>query len=220
MEAHRFHELNDAQLDDLSDEDLIAYIRHGRAAGRHDAVTTGLRVMVFGHYGNVERRVRMKVPVEAIDEVTGEIIIRAMKSAFDGESVGQFVSWLKVITSRVIAEYWRKGDKAQGGVERPDALPDRDASDQAGGRGVAPEPRSEGGYAAVDTQAVVDDLLAGLGSDKHRRGVELYLLDGWSAAEAGRKVGDELGEELSEQNVHQIASRFRRELRDQLGGAG
>lgn len=222
MSRDSFHELSEPQLHALSDEELIAYIRSGRAAGRFDAVTVALRIMVFGHYENVERRVRMKVPPDAVEEVTGEAFVRAVKAAFDGESVGQFVSWLGKITRAAIADYFRRGaTKAAGGVARPDRLPEgAPGSENAEGRRRGPdlEPATTGEFDALNSQLVVDQVLDGLAA-AHRRAVELYVFDGWGGAEVGRKIGEELGDELSEANVHQIASRFRRDLRHALGGA-
>jgi RNA polymerase sigma factor (sigma-70 family) len=223
LTTDRFRELSEAQLQNLSDEELITYIRSGRAAGRSDAVTLALRIMVFGHYANVERRVRIKVPTEAVEEVTGDAFVRALKAAFDGDSVGQFVSWLGQITRAAIADYYRRGaPKHPGGVARPDRLPEGPpGSEDVGGRkrGREVEPATSGEYDAVESQLVVDHVLNGL-STAHRRAVELYLFDGWAGVDAGRKIGEELGEELSEANVHQIASRFRRELRAALGTPG
>ena len=41
---------------------LIDYIRKARAAGRGDAVTLALRILVFGYLDTIERRVALKVP--------------------------------------------------------------------------------------------------------------------------------------------------------------
>jgi len=49
--------------------------------------------------------------------------------------------------------------------------------------------------------------------------VELYVLDGWAAEEAAAKVNEEfsdLNPPMSVDNVHKIASRFRKELRKAL----
>lgn len=214
-----FRPLSESQLDELSDDEMINYMRQGRAAGEHDAVIVALRVLVFGHYGNVERRVRMKVPPEAVDEVTGDAFVRAMKAAFDGESVGQFSSWLNTITRAAIADYFRRGaPKELGGVGRPDALPepgtDREPDDAR--RRAGREPSTSGEYDALEYQVIVDGILGRM-QPRHKRAVELYLFEGYTGAEAGLKVGDELGDPLTEANVHQIALRFRKDLRAELG---
>jgi RNA polymerase sigma factor (sigma-70 family) len=214
-----FRPLSESQLDGLSDDEMIDYMLQGRAAGEHDAVIVALRVLVFGHYGNVERRVRIKVPPEAVDEVTGDAFVRALKAAFDGESIGQFVSWLNTITRAAIADYYRRGaPKELGGVGRPDPLPeagtDRESND--GRRRAGHEPSTSGEYEGLEYQVMVDGILGRM-QPNHKRAVELYLFEGYTGAEAGRKVGDELGEPLTEANVHQIASRFKKDLRSELG---
>jgi DNA-directed RNA polymerase specialized sigma24 family protein len=177
-----FRPLGETELARLPDDELIAYLRraHGQSA------RTALAILVYGHWPNVARRVSMKVPAGAVEDVTADVLVSAIQSAFDGRSRGEFVVWLRTITARRIADFHRRP------VAQTVPLDDVEA--------VAP---SEG---AVAVQDAVERVLARL-SGEHRRVVELVVLEGRAAGEV---------EGVSAANVHQIASRFRRALREEL----
>ena len=183
-----FRPLAQHDLERLDDDALIAYMRAAGRAG-HESAALALAVLVHGVRHNVRRRVLMKVPPQDVDDVTDEILAKAVLSAFGGTSGGQFGSWMNTITQRAIADYHRRGP----------------------GR-LETEPLEDRGIAAPDEQTVetadaVERVLAEL-SDEHRRVVERSL-SGFAASEIGG---------VSDANVHQIVSRFRRALRGQLGG--
>lgn len=94
-------------LDGLTDEELIAYIAAMRSRGNAEAAATGLGVLVFGHWENVRRRVALRVPSVEVEDLTGEIIPSAVRSAFDGTSEGEFIVWLGTIVKRRIADFYR-----------------------------------------------------------------------------------------------------------------
>ena len=48
-------------------------------------------MLVFGHWHNVSRRVALKVPPSAVEDVTADVLVSAIQSAFDGVSAGEFV---------------------------------------------------------------------------------------------------------------------------------
>jgi len=149
-----------------------------------------LRILVFGHWANVERRVRLKVPSADVEDVTADVIYSAVRSAFSGASVGEFVSWLDTITRRRIADYHRAR-------QDPPVAPDFDLVD----------PSADG---LVETQDAIERVLAQL-SEAHRAVVLRHVLDGVPAREVAVQLG------VGEDNVAQIASRFRRRLRAALG---
>jgi DNA-directed RNA polymerase specialized sigma24 family protein len=174
--------LGEAELARLSDDELIAYLRKADAV----SARTALSILVYGHWHNVARRVALKVPPAAVEDVTADVLVSAIQSAFDGVSVGEFVVWLRTITARRIADYHRR--------PVPQTVPIED---------VEPEAPSEG---VIAVQDAVERVLARL-SAEHRRVVERVVFEGRSASEV---------EGFSEANVHQIASRFRRALREEL----
>ena len=157
------------------------------AAG-HESAALALAILAYGYRENVRRRVVMKVPPQDVDDVTAEILTKALLSAFDGTSGAQFGAWMNTITLRAIADYHRRGP----GRIATEPLEDRDLE--------AP------GEHAVELRDVLERVLAGL-SDEHRRVIVLWL-QGYAAPEI---------EGVSDANVHQIVSRFRRALRGQLG---
>ena len=177
------------ELERLDDDALIAYMRDAGAAG-HESAALALAILVYGQRHNVRRRVLMKVPSQDVDDVTDEILAKAIVSAFDGTSGGQFGSWLNTITKRAIADYHRRGP----GRLETDPLEERDLE--------APQEH------AVEALDALERVLATLRVE-HRRVVELWL-QGFAAPEI---------EGVSDANVHQIVSRFRRALRGQLGDA-
>jgi RNA polymerase sigma factor (sigma-70 family) len=190
-----FRTLDEPDLQRLADGELIAYMRHARAAGDPSA-STALAILVYGYWPNVERRVRMKVPPQHVEDLAGDIVADAITSAFDGQSVGEFVAWLNTITRREIADFYRRG---------PGRMDVGDAD------GLEPEAPSETGE--VEVRDAIERVMATL-RDDHRAIVDMVVFDDRSAGEAAGAAG------TTEANVHQIVSRFRRALRAELEAGG
>jgi DNA-directed RNA polymerase specialized sigma24 family protein len=180
-----FRPLGEAELVRLADDELIAYVRAARAVG-HASGRVALAVLVYGHWHNVARRVALKVPVAAVEDVTSEVLVSALQSAFDGSSEGEFGVWLRTITARRIADFHRR--------PRAVTVPLEDVSAEAPSDGV------------VLVADAVERVLSRL-SAEHRRVVEAVVFEGRAASEV---------DGVSAANVHQITSRFRRALREEL----
>ena len=73
-----FRALPDHELDRLGDRALIGYLRAARAAGQDGAARRALQLLVFGHWDLVEARVAMRVPSEAVQDVTADVVVRAI----------------------------------------------------------------------------------------------------------------------------------------------
>jgi DNA-directed RNA polymerase specialized sigma24 family protein len=174
--------LSEAELMRLSDDALIEYLRG--APG--DSTRLALAILVYGHWDNVARRVALKVPAAAVEDVTAEVLVSAIQSAFDGESAGEFVVWLRTITARRIADFHRR--------RAPQSVPLDD---------VVLEAPDASGLAVAD---LIEHVLARL-SEGHRRVVELVVFEGVAPSDV---------DGVSVANVHQITSRFRRALREEL----
>jgi RNA polymerase sigma factor (sigma-70 family) len=196
----RFERKPDHELDRLDDEALVAYARAARDAGDPAAGARAIAVLVYGHWTNVEHRLRVKVPREHVEDVAADIVASAIQSAFDGTSVGEFRAWLGRITKRRVADYHRRAEKT------PATVPLVLDPDEAG----APDPAAASDEGLVETRDVVDRVLAGL-SEAHRRVIELVVFDARTASQAAQEVPG-----MREDNVHQIVSRFRRALRRAL----
>jgi hypothetical protein len=80
-----FRALGEAELGRLDDDALIAYVRDARRQ-RHGSARVALAVLVYGHWHNVARRVALKVPAAAVEDVTADVLVSALGAAFDGSS--------------------------------------------------------------------------------------------------------------------------------------
>lgn len=191
-----FRPFDEARLQRLDADALIDYMRQARRAG-HGSAALALAFLVYGHWANVERRVRLKVPELHVEDLTAEIISSAITSAFDGKSVGQFISWLNTITQRAIADHYRRGPGRMPLEEPPPIEP------------AAPPEEGE-----VEIRDAIERVLTSMRPD-HREVVDIVVFQGGTAADA---VGQVPG--MTEANVHQIVSRFRRALRGELEADG
>jgi RNA polymerase sigma factor (sigma-70 family) len=203
-----FEELPERRLEDLSDEQLVDYLRRARAAGRHDAMKPAVGVLVYGYWDNLVNRARLKLPGDAdAEEVAAEAVASAIVSAFDGRSVGEFRSWLHTILSRRIADWWeakeRKLDKTR--------LPSEHLGDEeVWGREPSVDFEGEALFARECVRRALDEVE----DARHRRVIDLYVFGPHSAAETAELVGDG----MTEANVHQISSRFQRRARELIEG--
>jgi RNA polymerase sigma factor (sigma-70 family) len=139
----------------------------------------------------------LKVPRHEVGEVVGEVMESALKSAFGGVSVGEFRNWIHTIADRRIADHFRRN--------RLETTRLPDGSEEAGGQDL-PVPPYEG---TVDVQRALDVAVAGL-SDVHRRIVDLYVFADMTAGDVAART------EETEANVHQVASRFRKRMKELL----
>jgi RNA polymerase sigma factor (sigma-70 family) len=195
-----FHERSEQELSRLSDEQLVGYLKEARSRGCFDAMTLAVRVLAFGYIDNVRYRVMMRVPSEDVLDVTMDVMVSAMKAAFDGESTGEFRSWLNTITQRRVADYHRRKES------RPDTVPlPEPGNEDSWGQ----EPSADFEGTALDAQSVVDTAMAEL-SDAHSQIVDLYIFEDRAAADVATEC------DTSEANVHQVASRFRKRVRELL----
>jgi RNA polymerase sigma-70 factor (ECF subfamily) len=199
-----FTPLPEHNLDRLSEDQLIAYVRAARTAGDLQAGRLGLGFLVYGQEPSVRARVRMKVPAEAVEDLTSDILVRAITSAFNGQSVGEFRNWLTTITKRAIADYHRTQKR------RPltDALPEEHANSDPDVWGPQIGVPSETGV--VELRMVIADAMAQL-SETHRLVIELHVFAEMTAPEVCATIPG-----MSEANVNQIASRFRKRARERL----
>lgn len=206
-----FRPLPEIELARLSDDQLIAHIVAAREAGDHDGARSALGILAFRRYDDIRRRVLIKVPPEDADDVTSEVFASAIKSAFDGTSVGEFVNWLKTITRFRIADYHR------GRPDQPDLrlAEDQEGDEEAWGKELSEDDFSD----RVDTEDLIEQSMSDL-SAPHRAVVEFYVFGGLSAKKTAEEVNmfceDELTKPMTEANVYQIGKRFRDRLRKLL----
>jgi RNA polymerase sigma factor (sigma-70 family) len=203
--------LNENELNRLDSDALIAYIREAHDAGKPDCARTALGVLVFRHFDDVERRVRIKIPTADVQDVAMNAVTSAFKSAFDGTAVGQFVSWLNTIVDRRIVDYHRR-PRAE---EVP--LPEEHVeAEEIWGSAATTEPET----GTVEAQELIDQAMPD--NDVHRTVIDIYVFEDLGAEETADRINDTFGDELDQpmtaENIHQIASRFRKKLREMLDG--
>jgi RNA polymerase sigma factor (sigma-70 family) len=182
-----FRPLGESELLRLDDDQLIAYLRTARRAG-DPSDRLALGILVRGHWDNIRRRVSLRVPREAVEDVAGDVVMSAIQSAFDGSSQGEFGAWLGQIIRRRIADYHRRRESQAATL---DDLPL-----------IAPDEHE------IETRDAIERVLARR-NPRHRAVLERWL-SGVPAAEIAELEG------LSATNVHQIISRFRADLRREL----
>jgi RNA polymerase sigma factor (sigma-70 family) len=203
-----FEELSEGQLDNLSDEELVDYLRRAREAGRHEAMKPAVAVLVYGYWDNLVNRARLKLRSDAdAEDVAAEAVASAIVSAFDGKSVGEFRSWLHTILSRRIADWYEAKEQKLGKTLLPS---EHQGDEEVWGR----EPWVDFEGDALFARGCVRQALEEIEDPRHRRVIDLYVLGPNSAAETAALVGDG----MTEANVHQISSRFQRRVRELLEG--
>lgn len=198
-----FDPLPDSDLQRLDDESLVAYGRAARDAGHPAASRRALAFLVYGHERDVIRRVSLRVPRHAVEDVARDALVRAIAAAFDGTSVGEFRSWLNTIIERTAADFYRRAGRRPKETELPGEHGGEEALWEA-------EPSVESETGAIELRIVIEDTLASL-SDTHRQVVELHVFEGRPARDVCATI-----EGMTEANVAQIASRFRARLRERL----
>jgi RNA polymerase sigma factor (sigma-70 family) len=199
-----FRELPDHHLQTLSDEQLIAYTRAAREAGRHDAMKPAIAVLAYGYWDILVNRARLKLPESDAEQVAGEALESAVVSAFAGSSVGEFRSWLHTILSRRIADYWQKRERT---VPTQMLASEHQGSEEVWGEEPAVGFEGEALHAQECVRAALEEL-----PQAHLRVVRLYVLGPHTATEAASIAGDA----MTEDNVHQISSRFQKRVRELL----
>ncbi len=60
------------------------------------------------YYPQVVKRVRYLVPTEDVEDVTQEVFISVMRSLKNFRGAAKFSTWLRVLTSRQIADFYRR----------------------------------------------------------------------------------------------------------------
>jgi len=189
----------------MSDDQLVAYLRAARAAGRPEAMKPALAILVFGYWDILVGRARLRLPASDAEDVAGEATASAIASAFDGNSIGEFRSWLHTILARRVADYHEARKRRPRTTE---LVTEHAGEEQIWGH----EPAVPFAGDALFASQCLTRARAELRDESHQRAIDLYVLGPMSAVEAASEVG----RGMTEANVHQIASRFQRRFRELL----
>ncbi len=213
MHDRAFRPLSDLEINALSDEQILEYVVLARERGELAHATRALQMLVWGYRDIITVRVSLKVPKPDVQDVADAALLRAVASAlrpgaFAGASIGEFRSWAHTVVDRAIADYWRKRERSPVETVLPDEHEGEDGASHA--VGITPDHAVE-----TDVQAVIDQARGELAED-HRKVVDGYVFEGLSARETATSVGNG----MSESNVHQIATRFRKRMRELLDESG
>lgn len=216
---NEFRRLTQTELDRLDDDQLVAYVAAARQMRDVEAAREAAGILAFRHWPRVRGMVAVKTPPRFVEDVAMEVMTSAVKSAFDGIAVGQFISFLRVITARRIADFHASRDPDQ------DQLPSEHAGDD---EVWGEEPSVEDDSAVFAINDLIQRTLS-TRSELHRRIIELKgpdAIPGFGqlpSRQVVERIASELGERISEGNVDQIWSRFKKDLdsalREDAGGA-
>jgi RNA polymerase sigma factor (sigma-70 family) len=211
-----FRELNDSELQRLDDDQLVEYAIAARAAGAADAERRAFEILAYGLMPFIQAKVA-KVPDQDLEDVALDALAAALKSLhrsgamFRGSSLAEFRAWLKQIAHAQVVEYYRAKERR---VDTEPLPSEHERDEEVFGK----EPYEGDFTDGVVAQDVVDRLLDDLDPPK-RRVVELKVFERRTAAETKEIVNQEfpgLNAEMTSVNADQIASRFRKELREKL----
>lgn len=209
-----FRRLNDLELSKLSDEALLDYMRRARLAGERDAAQMALQILAYGHMDEIAARVARRVPREAVEEVASIAFVAAVVAALRTDEIrDSFRAWLfRIVDRRGIADYYRKRERE---VDTAPLAEEHEADEEIWSQALAAA--DDTGY--VGLVDLIDRIMSEL-DPIHREVLDLHIFQAFSAPETADQInaahGANLDPPMSVDNVHQIASRFRKRLRDDL----
>ena len=210
-----FQALPPHRLDGLDDEGLVDYVAAAHAAGDLEAERAGLGLLAFAFEPRIRAWVALSVPRQDHDDVVIEVQASLIKASFEGKVVGQFGGFLKAITKHRVADYWRVRERRG----QPEPLGNEHEGDDGAGQVAA----TADDTAVVELRALVDRVLA-TRNPLHQKVIRLYGPDvagflNLPADEVKAAIdGDDSTDTVGVDNVAQIWSRFKRDLREELDG--
>lgn len=197
---------NENELARLKDDELIAHAVAARDVGDQASFEAAVKQFVAGRMGIVEFWVSKKASGHEKDEIVGDALVSIIKGAgrIKGSSPGEVVEWMRTVTQRRIADYYRAMEKDPGSVP----IDEQPGEDDEWGP-VLGTPDSTG---AVEVNLVIEQVL------QSRNGIKKEVVrlrrSGFTAKETAAMCGDD---KMTSANVDAIFSRFRKDLDAALG---
>lgn len=207
-----FREMKEHELVGLADEELIAYLVRARRAGNEAAAGLALSVFAYRHFEDLARVAKAKLPTRSdAEDCAQQALEGVLKTAFRGEVVAEALGLLYRILHRRVADFHRDRERKP----PPAALPEEQDDEERHSADAAVEPDATG---AIDVGDVAERCYQRR-SEPHRMVIDDFVYNGYDGTETAERVNNafpELDPPMSEANVHQIAARFRKDLRRDL----
>lgn len=168
------HDSNSRKDNHSTDEELVRQAQEGNL----DAFTS----LYERYLPSVYNRVRYVVPEQDIEDVTQEIFITLMKSLKSFEHKSQFSTWLRTLTNRRVADYYRERSRTgnQLSADLSEVHP-----------GLNPNLRVEAGTAAIHDRVMLRQALGAL-PERYREVLLLRFAEGLQFKEIAQLNGDSL----------------------------
>lgn len=193
------------RLGACDDDELVRRVRAALCDGRRDKAGAAFAHLHQRHGRRVTAMAMAKLPTDRVEDLVQDVFTDAFRGIADGARIGSFRAWIAAVAGNKIADFHRGREGRQLELDRAAA-----ARASANPDAPDPEPATDGGYGSIEVREALHAVLAKR-SDKHRRVIELNVLEGRPAAEVGAETGE------GAQNVYKIAERFRTDLRGELG---
>ena len=202
----KFRPKNQNDLAQLEDEQLIEYVVAARDAGDIEAISLAVYVFVYGRLPMIETMVALKTPPHVRDDLVATILSDVCISAsrsFEGEHVGQFVNFIRTVTSRRIADHTDREKKRLS----TDSLGPFGPEDDRWGAEPMEKPADPEGELLV--KEAIERVMS-TRSEEHRKVIALRCA-GYPSKEVAERLPG-----LSVANIDQVFSRFGKDLRKAL----
>ena len=128
-----------------SDEDLIRQVQKGDMEAFNSLYTR--------HLPLVYNRVRYRIPTTDVEDVTQEVFITVVKSLKGFKGNSSFKTWLRTLTNRRVADYYRQRKEQE--VQLSEPLTDMNP-------GAFPGLSTEDNTESMDNQLLIRDALTAL----------------------------------------------------------
>lgn len=210
----KFRPKNDQELENVSEDERVAYLVQARNAGFDQEVLRGIGFLIYPRYKKEISLIRKRVKSEHdAEEILGDVMADLLKAAFRGEHTGEFFALFYTIRDRRIADYYKK-------IERTPEMAHPSATEDGGDfiDSLAPVDDFTG---ESEAWMVIEDVLA-THSERDRMVIRLRI-DGHPARQVADTVNDadlDGGAVMTPANVDQIYTRFRNRLRPGLLAEG
>jgi DNA-directed RNA polymerase specialized sigma24 family protein len=214
-----FVPLADEALYALAPEELLAYIAAAKRAGVHEHAESAVHMLLFREESRMRIRIAMHLPAHlrhhestVAEWVLDRVMRAALKLQFEGESVGEWVNWMKTTIRRQVVSFWRS---PQGKLLERERMLDSEHEGTDGVQDRLGTANDEDRLVSrLDTDGAIEAVRGRMSNPAHIAIVDSAF---WEDRPS-RDIAEAHGTTVA--NVDQIKSRFRKELRAELIARG